>query len=110
MAGLLAGRSEFVFINLAMLALKGVPEPVAACEVGYGTAEMDILAARVAMVGREAELSRLSARLAEAEAGRGGLVMSTGRGWNRQDPHVGRAGRAGRPPRDNRAHRRLLRN
>jgi class 3 adenylate cyclase/tetratricopeptide (TPR) repeat protein len=76
--GLLAGRSEFAFTDLGKLALKGVPEPVAASEVRYEAAESNILAARVAMVGREAELSRLSARLAEAAAGRGGLAMLTG--------------------------------
>src|SRR5437764_7573137 len=52
--GLLAGRSEFAFTDLGKLALKGVPEPVAASEVRYETAESNILAARVAMVGREA--------------------------------------------------------
>jgi len=51
---------------------------VAACEVRYETASNSILATRVAMVGREAELSRLSARLVEAAAGRGGLAMLTG--------------------------------
>src|SRR5207244_959790 len=34
-AGLLAGRAGFTFIELGKLALKGVPEPVAACEVRY---------------------------------------------------------------------------
>src|SRR5205085_9273665 len=41
-------------------------------------AERLLLAARVAIVGRDAELARLSARLDDAVAGRVGLVMLTG--------------------------------
>lgn len=78
-AGLLSGRSEFLFTDLGKLALKGVPEPVAARQLSYeAVSETSILAARVALVGREVEFSRLSARLDAAVAGRGGLAMLTG--------------------------------
>ncbi|MGH9002088.1 MAG: AAA family ATPase, partial [Acidimicrobiia bacterium] len=77
-AGLLAGRSEFIFEDMGRLALKGVPEPVWARQIGYEVTDQPLLAAKVAMVGREAEMSRLSARLSEASAGRGGVVMLTG--------------------------------
>jgi class 3 adenylate cyclase len=78
-AGLLAGRSEFTFTDLGRLELKGVPEPVAACEVRYELAEMESrYAARIPVVGREAELARLFTALTEAAAGRGGVVMVSG--------------------------------
>jgi class 3 adenylate cyclase/tetratricopeptide (TPR) repeat protein len=78
-AGLLAGRSGFTFAELGKLALKGVPEPVAACEVRSELAEAEArYVAKVAVVGREAELARLFAALAEAAAGHGGVVMVSG--------------------------------
>jgi class 3 adenylate cyclase/tetratricopeptide (TPR) repeat protein len=78
-AGLLAGRSEFAFTDLGKLALKGVPEPVAACEVRSELAEAEArYVARIPVVGREAELARLFAALAEAAAGHGGVVMVSG--------------------------------
>jgi class 3 adenylate cyclase len=78
-AGLLAGRSEFAFTDLGKLALKGVPEPVAACEVRSELAEADArYAARIPVVGREAELARLFAALTEAAAGHGGVLMVSG--------------------------------
>ena len=78
-AGSLAGQPGFVFSDLGPLALKGVPKPVAAYEVRYEaeTAEEGI-ASQLPLVGREAELTRLSARLAEATAGGGGLAMILG--------------------------------
>ncbi|MGH9036387.1 MAG: ATP-binding protein, partial [Acidimicrobiia bacterium] len=78
-AGSLAGQPGFVFSDLGPLALKGVPKPVTAYEVRYEaeTAEEGI-ASQLPLVGREAELTRLSARLAEATAGGGGLAMVLG--------------------------------
>ncbi|HEV8625956.1 MAG TPA: AAA family ATPase [Acidimicrobiia bacterium] len=77
-AGLLAGRGGFTFVDLGKLALKGVPEPVAACEVFYERTPTQELPARPPMVGRDAEFDRLSERLADAVAGRGGLATVTG--------------------------------
>ena len=78
-AGLLAGRSEFTFADLGKLALKGVPEPVATCEVHSELAEAEArYVARIPVVGRETELARLFAALAEAAAGHGGVVMLSG--------------------------------
>jgi class 3 adenylate cyclase/tetratricopeptide (TPR) repeat protein len=77
-AGLLAGRAGFGFTELGKLALKGVPEAVAACEVRYEVTATDELPARLPMVGRDVEFGRLVTRLAEAIAGRGGLVTIIG--------------------------------
>lgn len=77
-AGLVAGRAAFSFISLGKLELKGVPEPVAACELGYELGDPQDLAIDVPLVGRDAELARLTARLADAAVGRGRLVIVTG--------------------------------
>src|SRR5919205_3895945 len=54
-AGLLAGRSGFRFTELGKVSLKGVPDPVAACEVRYEAADLQpqALATQVPMVGRD---------------------------------------------------------
>jgi class 3 adenylate cyclase/tetratricopeptide (TPR) repeat protein len=77
-AGLLAGRAGFGFTGLGKLGLKGVPEPVAACEVRYEVTTTDEVPARLPMVGRDVEFGRLADRLTEAIAGRGGLVTIIG--------------------------------
>jgi class 3 adenylate cyclase/tetratricopeptide (TPR) repeat protein len=77
-AGLLAGRAGFAFAELGKLALKGVPEPVAACEVRYELAPTQELPARRPMVGRDGDFARLAHRLAEAVAGRGGVATVMG--------------------------------
>src|SRR5688572_28381343 len=78
-AGLLAGRSEFAFTDLGKLGLKGVTEPVATCEVRSELAEAEArYVTRIPVVGRETELARLFAALAEAAAGHGGVVMVSG--------------------------------
>ncbi|MGH9010964.1 MAG: ATP-binding protein [Acidimicrobiia bacterium] len=77
-AGLLAGRPDFTFAGLGTLELKGVPQTVPAFEVRYEAAPIAGIFARMPFVGREAELGRLSGRLAEATAGRGGLVLVAG--------------------------------
>lgn len=75
---LLAGRVGFSFADLGRLELKGVPQPVAAFAVTYGTDPATGLAGRPTCVGRDAELNRLTRRVVEASAGRGGLVMVGG--------------------------------
>jgi class 3 adenylate cyclase/tetratricopeptide (TPR) repeat protein len=77
-AGLLSGRSGFAFSELGKLDLKGVPRPVAACEIEYEAGDGVGLARYTPCVGRDAELARLSRRLAEAAAGRGGVVLVAG--------------------------------
>ncbi|HEV8628016.1 MAG TPA: AAA family ATPase [Acidimicrobiia bacterium] len=79
-AGLLAGRSGFTFSELGKILLKGVPDPVAACEVRYEAPDSQAqgLAAQVPMVGRDTELARLVARVAEGATGHGGLVLVSG--------------------------------
>jgi class 3 adenylate cyclase/tetratricopeptide (TPR) repeat protein len=75
---LLEGRAEFSFSDVGLLDLKGVPKPVAAVAVDYDTALPVALPGTVPCVGRDAELARLGARLAEAMASRGGLVLVAG--------------------------------
>jgi class 3 adenylate cyclase/tetratricopeptide (TPR) repeat protein len=77
-AGLLAGRPDFDFVDLGKLQLKGVPQAVAAFEVRYETGPVPGILDRMPFVGRVSELERLSGRLADAVAGRGGLVLVAG--------------------------------
>ena len=78
-AGALSGQPGFVFSDLGPLELKGVPRPVTAYEVRYEAETADGgLANQLPLVGREAELGRLSARLTEAAGGGGGLAMILG--------------------------------
>jgi class 3 adenylate cyclase len=73
LTGLLAGHSGFAFVDLGKLELKGVPEPVAAFEVRYQAMADGGLPAWMPFVGRNADLRRLTERLAEASAGHGGV-------------------------------------
>ena len=85
-AGSLAGQPGFVFSDLGPLALKGVPKPVTAYEVRYeADGAEEGIASQLPLVGREAELTRLSGRLAEATAGGGGLAMILG------EPGIGKS-------------------
>lgn len=77
MVSLLEGRTDLSFSDLGLLDLKGVPKPVAAAAVDFGVAP-PALPGTVRCVGRDAELARLGARLAEAMASRGGLVLVAG--------------------------------
>ena len=77
-AGLLTGHSEFGFSALGKLALKGVSEPVATLQVRYEAPVGPALPPTVPFVGREGEMRQLSRRLADATAGRGGLVLVAG--------------------------------
>lgn len=77
-AGLLAGRSNFNFRDLGALELKGFAASVAACEVLYEHDEPTALLRQMPFVGRAGQMGRLDRRLADARAGRGGLVMVVG--------------------------------
>jgi class 3 adenylate cyclase/tetratricopeptide (TPR) repeat protein len=77
-AGLLSGRPGFTFAAVGELELKGLPQPVAAYEVRYQLLSADPMAGATPLVGREAELARLTHRLQEAAGGRGGLVLMAG--------------------------------
>jgi len=75
---LLAGRHEFTFSDLGRLELKGVPQPMSAYAVSYRPVPASGLAGRTPCVGRDAELARVSRRVAAAIGGQGGLVMVGG--------------------------------
>ncbi len=77
-AGLLAGRQAFKFRDCGQLELRGIADPVAACQVLYEVDELRTLLAQVPFVGRTTELARLHQKLEEARTGRGGLVMIVG--------------------------------
>ena len=83
-AGLLAGRPEFVFRDVGKLELKGVSNAVSVFEVHDEATPFRSLPARMPFVGREEERARLARRLAEALDGRGGVVMLAG------EPGVGK--------------------
>ncbi len=77
-AGLLSGRPGFAFAAVGELELKGLPQPVATYEVRYETDAARTFAADAPLVGREAELARLTERLQGAAGGRGGLILVAG--------------------------------
>jgi|CXWL01.1.fsa_nt_gi class 3 adenylate cyclase/tetratricopeptide (TPR) repeat protein len=83
--GLLAGRQAFSFRSVGILELKGLSTPVAACEVSYETEQPGLILTRTPFVGRDAEMSKLKAKLAEARTGHGGLVMLVG------EPGIGKS-------------------
>ncbi len=83
--GLLAGRQAFSFRHIGDLELKGLTTPVAACEVSYETEQPGLILTRTPFVGRDAEMAKLKAKLSEARAGRGGLVMLVG------EPGIGKS-------------------
>jgi tetratricopeptide (TPR) repeat protein len=74
---LLSGHG-FSFTGLGPLQLKGLAEPVEACEVLFDATGFPGIAVVAPTVGRDAELRRLTKRLAEAAAGRGGLTTIVG--------------------------------
>jgi hypothetical protein len=77
LGALLAGPAVTVR-DCGALALPGLAAPVAACEVLYQQDQPLALLAHTPFVGRAAQLARLTARLREARAGRGGLVLLAG--------------------------------
>jgi len=82
---LLAGRQAFSFRDLGALELKGIAAPVEVREVTYETDRAAILLTRTPFVGRDREMARLQAKLDEARAGHGGLVMLVG------EPGIGKS-------------------
>jgi class 3 adenylate cyclase len=82
---LLAGRQAFSFHDLGPLELKGIAAPVEAREVAYETDRAGVLLTRTPFVGRSKEMARLRAKLDEARAGHGGLVMLVG------EPGIGKS-------------------
>jgi len=82
---LLAGRQAFSFRDLGALELKGIAAPVEAREVTYETGRAGVLLTRTPFVGRGKEMARLRAKLDEARAGHGGLVMLVG------EPGIGKS-------------------
>jgi tetratricopeptide (TPR) repeat protein len=83
--GLLAGRQAFSFRDLGELELKGLSAPVATREVIYETEQPGLMLNRTPFVGREGEVSRIKAKLADARSDRGGLVMLVG------EPGIGKS-------------------
>ena len=83
--GLLAGRQAFTFRSIGDLELKGLSTPVAACEVSYETEQPGLILTRTPFVGRDGEMAKLKAKLAEARTGHGGLVMLVG------EPGIGKS-------------------
>src|SRR5262249_7882583 len=77
-AALLSGQRAFAFRDRGALALKGLREPGAACEVDYEAGRPAALLTRTPFVGPTAELARLPQPLRVARAGRGGVVMLVG--------------------------------
>jgi len=82
---LLAGRQAFSFRDLGALELKGIAAPVEAREATYETGRAGVLLTRTPFVGRGKEMARLRAKLDEARAGHGGLVMLVG------EPGIGKS-------------------
>jgi len=81
---LLAGRQAFSFRDLGALELKGIAAPLEAREVAYEAARAGVLLTST-FVGRGKEIARLQAKLDEARAGHGGLVMLVG------EPGIGKS-------------------
>ncbi len=77
-AHVLAGRQAFSFRDLGPLELKGITEPVQACEVVFERDEPNAILSRTPFVGRSSEVARLHQGFEDAKAGRGGLVMLVG--------------------------------
>ena len=82
---LLAGRQAFSFRDLGPVELKGIAALVEAREVAYETDRAGVLLTRTPFVGRGKEMARLRAKLDEARAGHGSLVMLVG------EPGIGKS-------------------
>ncbi|MEX2236481.1 MAG: AAA family ATPase [Dehalococcoidia bacterium] len=76
--GLLSGRQAFTFNEIGTLELKGITALVPASEVVYESEQLLAILAHPPFVGREGEVARLTARLQETRARRGGLSMLAG--------------------------------
>jgi class 3 adenylate cyclase/tetratricopeptide (TPR) repeat protein len=75
---LLHGRQAFRFDALGPLELKGLREPVGAHAVAYARDDLSAALRHTPFTGRADELTRLAARLEEARAGSGGVVLLAG--------------------------------
>ena len=77
-ADLLSARETFRFRDLGQLTLKGLSQPVAACEALYDRNDPIALLNRTPFVGRAAQLGRLVTKLELACNGHGSVVTVTG--------------------------------
>ena len=77
-AGFLAGRQAFTFLDRGALEVSGVAGPVPISEVVYDIDRPAALLGHPPFVGRRSELEQLDQSLQEATAGQGGLVMLIG--------------------------------
>ncbi len=77
-ADVLASRQTFTFRDLGDFQLKGLSAPVGVCEVVFEQNDPAAMLSRTPFVGRGAPLERLTAKLTDAAAGRGGIAMLRG--------------------------------
>src|SRR5262245_3836201 len=75
---LLRGRQAFRFAAVGALALKGFDDAVPAYEVAYEPEDVAARLGQTPFTGRTAELARLTQRLEDTRAGRGGVVLVMG--------------------------------
>ena len=84
--GLVGSRESFDFRSCGLLALKGIAEPLAACEIGWEPAAERRIALppsfvgeeRATLVGRGAQLEQLRCHWQDARAGRRQVVVLVG--------------------------------
>jgi len=77
-ARLLNSRHALTFRELGPLQLKGIVEPIAACEVQYERNDPIALLNRTPFVGRASQIERLLAKLDLASNGHGAVAMLAG--------------------------------
>ena len=77
-ANLLSSRHAFTFRELGALRLKGIIEPIDACEVQYERNDPVALLNRTPFVGRAPQMERLLAKLELASNGHGAVAMLVG--------------------------------
>ena len=77
-AELLSAHDTLKFRDLGILQLKGIKEPMAACEAVYERSNPVALLKRTPFVGRAAQIKRLQAKLKLASSGHGTVVTLVG--------------------------------
>lgn len=77
-ADLLGARNSFNFRDAGVLDLKGLAQPMPACEVVYEHSDPTALLNRTPFVGRSSQMKRLMAKLELAANGRGAVAMLQG--------------------------------
>ncbi|HUA36025.1 MAG TPA: AAA family ATPase [Candidatus Binataceae bacterium] len=77
-ANLLNSRHAFTFGEIGPLQLKGIVEPIVACEVHYERNDPVALLNRTPFVGRAVQMERLLAKLELASNGHGAVAMLVG--------------------------------